>query len=87
MLYLCRRQPRRQKLSDKITLEEGIDVADGDCVIVIQKDGSIGQVILPEINDPSKETKGYKMTLKLIEIIDKEKGAMIRDAANKKRYN
>lgn len=74
-------------MSNNIKFEEGIDIAPGDCIIVIKEDGSIGEVILPEVNTPSQETKGYKITLKLIEIIDKEKGLMIRNAANKKKYN
>ena len=87
MLCLCRRQPGRPKLSSKIKAEEGIDIAPGDCIIVIKEDGSIGEVILPEVNVPSQESKGYKLTLDVLEFIDKEKGGLIRTAANKKKYN
>lgn len=68
-------------------MEEGIDVAVGDSVIVIKQDGTIGQVIMPEVNRSSQETKGYKLTLDILEFIDKEKGAMIRAETNRRKYN
>jgi C-terminal processing protease CtpA/Prc len=74
-------------LSDKITIEEGIDVAVGDCIIVIKEDGSIGQVILPEVNSAAEESKGYKLTLDILEYIDNEKGALIRSETNRRKYN
>jgi len=87
MLYLYRRQHGRPKLSNKVTMEEGIDVAVGDSIIVIKEDGSIGQVILPEVNNPAQESKGYKLTLDILEFIDREKGALIRSATNQRKYN
>ena len=84
---MYKRQPERQKLSNKITTEKGIDVDPGDCIIVIKENGSIGEVFLPEINIPSQESKGYKLTLNVLDFIDKEKGALIRAAANKNKYN
>jgi hypothetical protein len=87
MLYLCRKLRGRPKLNSKVKTEEGIDIAPGDCIIVIKEDGSIGEVILPEVNVPSQESKGYKLTLDVLEFIDKEKGGLIRTAAKKKKYN
>jgi len=87
MLYLYRRQHERLKLSNKVTIEEGIDVAVGDSIIVIKEDGSIGQVIMPEINNPAQESKGYKLTLDILEFIDREKGVLIRSATNRRKYN
>lgn len=87
MQYLCKRQQGRPKLSNKIAMEEGIDVAVGDSVIVIKEDGSIGQVIMPEVNNPAQESKGYKLTLDVLEFIDKEKGGLIRAETNRRRYN
>ena len=87
MLYLYRRQHGRPKLSNKVKMEEGIDVANGDCIIVIKENGSIGEVILPEVNNPSQESKGYKLTLDVLEFIDKDKGALIRSETNRKKYN
>ena len=46
----------RPRLSNKIKMEEGIDVADGDCIIVIKENGCIGEVILPEVNNPAQES-------------------------------
>jgi hypothetical protein len=68
-------------------MEEGIDVAVGDSIIVIKEDGSIGQVILPEVNKPAQESKGYKLTLDILEFIDREKSALIRSATNRRKYN
>lgn len=87
MLYLFRRLHGRPKLSNKIVMEEGIDVAVGDSVIVIKEDGSIGQVIMPEVNNPAQESKGYKLTLDILEFIDKEKGGLIRSETNRRKYN
>ena len=87
MHYLCRKQHERQKLSNKVLIEEGIDVAVGDSIIVIKEDGSIGQVILPEANNPAQESKGYKLTLDILEFIDKEKGMLIRSETNRRKYN
>ena len=74
-------------MNKNIKFEEGIDIAPGDCIIVIKEDGSIGEVILPEVNVPAQESKGYKLALDVLEFIDKEKGELIRNAANKKKYN
>ena len=74
-------------MNKNIKFEEGIDIAPGDCIIVIKEDGSIGEVILPEVNVPARESKGYKLTLDVLEFIDKDKGGLIRNAANKKKYN
>lgn|GEM_PF-6424498 len=74
-------------MSDKIVIDESIDVAVGDCIIVIKEDGSIGQVILPEVSNPAQESKGYKLTLDVLEFIDKEKGTLIRKENNRRKYN
>ena len=87
MPCLYRRQHGRPKLSNTVKMEEGIDVADGDCIIVIKENGSIGEVILPEVNNPAQESKGYKLTLDVLEFIDREKGALIRSETNRKKYN
>jgi len=87
MQSLCKKQLRRPKLNNKIVIDEGIDVAVGDSVIVIKEDGSIGQVIMPEVNNPAQESKGYKLTLDVLEFINKEKGRLIRSETNRRRYN
>jgi hypothetical protein len=87
MQYLFKKQHGRPKLNNKIVMEEGIDVAVGDSIIVIKEDGSIGQVIMPEVNNPAQESKGYKLTLDVLEFIDREKGGLIRSETNRKRYN
>jgi len=87
MLYLLLKLLRRPKLNNRVEIEKGIDLEAGDCVIVIKENGKIGEVFLPEINNPAKETKGYKLTMNILEFADKKSGELIRAAANKKRYN
>ena len=87
MLYLLLKLLRRPKLNNRVEIEKGIDLEAGDCVIVIKENGKIGEVFLPEIDNPAKETKGYKLTMNILEFADKKSGELIRAAANKKRYN
>ncbi len=41
----------------------------GDSVVVIKKDGSVGKVILPEMNNETQHTAGYKKMLQVLEIL------------------
>ena len=41
----------------------------GDCCIVIKPNGTIGKVILPEMNNRMPQTEGYKKMLKIIDIL------------------
>lgn len=74
-------------MSSKVRIVDGVDVHEGDCIIVINQDGSIGEVILPEHNNTSPETKGYKLTLDVLEFLLKVKGATIRSKTETKKYN
>ncbi len=41
----------------------------GDSVVVIKKDGSVGKVILPEMNNETQHTARYKKMLQVLEIL------------------
>ena len=41
----------------------------GDSVVVIKKDGSIGKVILPEMNNEMQQTQGYKKMLEVLDLL------------------
>ena len=41
----------------------------GDSVVVIKKDGSVGKVILPEMDNETQHTAGYKKMLQVLEIL------------------
>ena len=50
-----------------IEVNDEIDFEIGDCCIVIKPNGTIGRVILPEMNNRTPQTDGYK---KMLEVID-----------------
>jgi len=49
----------------KIDLEvaEELDFEIGDCVIVIKQDGSLGKIVVPEMNAETIKSDGYKKML------------------------
>ena len=51
------------EVSDELNFEVG------DCCIVIKPNGTIGKVILPEMDHRTPLTEGYKKMLKIIDII------------------
>ena len=51
------------EVSDELNFEVG------DCCIVIKPNGTIGKVILPEMNNRMPQTEGYKKMLKIIDIL------------------
>ena len=52
-----------------IEVNDELDFEVGDCCIVIKPDGTIGKVILPEMDHRTPLTEGYKKMLKIIDII------------------
>jgi hypothetical protein len=55
-------------------IEEGIDVAVGDSVIVIKEDGSIGQVIMPEVKQSCTREQRLQINFGCIRIYQQGKG-------------
>ena len=55
------------KIDIEVTDELNFEV--GDCCIVIKPNGTIGKVILPEMNNRTPQTEGYKKMLKIIDIL------------------
>ena len=52
-----------------IEVNDELDFEVGDCCIVIKPNGTIGKVILPEMDHRTPLTEGYKKMLKIIDII------------------
>ena len=52
-----------------VEVNDEIDFEVGDSVIVIKENGTIGKIILPEMNNKVPQTEGYKKMLKIIDIL------------------
>ena len=52
-----------------IAIDDHLDIEVGDSVIVIKADGSLGKVILPEMNRETQQTEGYKKMLKVLDLL------------------
>ena len=52
-----------------IAIDDHLDIEVGDSVIVIKADGSLGKVILPEMNRDTQQTEGYKKMLKVLDLL------------------
>ena len=51
------------EVADELEFEEG------DCCVIIKRNGTIGRVVMPEMNKSIIATKGYKKLLDVLEII------------------
>ena len=52
-----------------IAIDDHLDIEVGDSVVVIKADGSLGKVILPEMNRDTQQTEGYKKMLKVLDLL------------------
>ena len=52
-----------------IAIDDHLDIEVGDSVIVIKSNGSLGKVILPEMNRDTQQTEGYKKMLKVLDLL------------------
>ena len=52
-----------------IEIDDHLDMEVGDSVVVIKKDGTVGKVILPEMDNETQHTAGYKKMLQVLEIL------------------
>ena len=55
----------------KIDLEisDSLEFEEGDCAVIIKSDGSIGRVIMPQMNQATLKTEGYKKLLDVLEVL------------------
>jgi len=55
----------------KIDLEiaDSLEFEEGDCAVIIKSDGSIGRVIMPQMNQATLNTDGYKKLLDVLEVL------------------
>jgi hypothetical protein len=52
-----------------IAIDDHLDIEVGDSVVVIKADGSVGKVILPEMNQKTQHSKGYKKMLQVLDLL------------------
>ena len=50
-------------------IADDIEFDDGDCCVIIKSDGTIGRVVMPEMNKDIIGTVGYRKLLDVLEIL------------------
>ena len=55
------------KIDFEVTDE--LEFENGDCCIIIKSDGSIGRVVMPDINENIVDTEGYRKLLDVLEML------------------
>ena len=50
-------------------IADDLEFEDGDCCVIIKSNGSIGRVVMPDINQKIVDTEGYKKLLDVLEIL------------------
>jgi hypothetical protein len=55
----------------KIDLEvsDNLQFEDGDCAVIIKEDGSIGRVVMPDVNRKMIASEGYRKLLDVLEVL------------------
>ena len=55
----------------KIDLEvsDNLEFDDGDCAVIIKEDGSIGRVVMPQVNRKMIASEGYRKLLDVLEVL------------------
>ena len=55
----------------KIDLEvsDNLQFDDGDCAVIIKEDGSIGRVVMPDVNRKMIASEGYMKLLDVLEVL------------------
>ena len=55
----------------KIDLEvsDNLEFDDGDCAVIIKEDGSIGRVVMPDVNRKMIASEGYRKLLDVLEVL------------------
>jgi len=66
---LCKRQHERPALN-RARMEDTLEIQAGDSVIVIRSDGTIGKVIMPEVNNELDKTPGYEKVIEVLELFN-----------------
>ena len=56
---------------NKIDFEvaDELEFEDGDCCVIIKSNGTIGRVVMPEMDKEMVTTKGYKKLLDVLEML------------------
>tara|TARA_A100001011_G_scaffold390890_1_gene475212 strand:- start:285 stop:509 length:225 start_codon:yes stop_codon:yes gene_type:complete len=56
------------RVTSEIT--DGMHIEPGDCIVVIKKDGTVGKVVMPEMNVHMQNSVGYKKLLEVLDVIE-----------------
>ena len=71
----------------KIDLEvsDNLQFDDGDCAVIIKEDGSIGRVVMPDVNRKMIASEGYRKLLDVLEVLQPgSRDKMIQHAEKEK---
>tara|TARA_B100001964_G_scaffold179863_1_gene198629 strand:- start:39 stop:275 length:237 start_codon:yes stop_codon:yes gene_type:complete len=50
-------------------IADELEFEDGDCCVIIKRNGTIGRVVMPEMDTKMIATKGYKKLLDVLEML------------------
>ena len=50
-------------------MSDNLQFDDGDCAVIIKDDGSIGRVVMPDVNRKMIASEGYRKLLDVLEVL------------------
>jgi hypothetical protein len=50
-------------------VSDNLQFDDGDCAVIIKEDGSIGRVVMPDVNRKMIASEGYRKLLDVLEVL------------------
>lgn len=52
-----------------LEIAENLEFEDGDIAITIKPDGEIGKIIMPKMNEETRNSEGYRKMLDVVELL------------------
>ena len=52
-----------------VEVSDNLQFDDGDCAVIIKEDGSIGRVVMPDVNRKMIASEGYRKLLDVLEVL------------------
>jgi hypothetical protein len=86
MCCLCKKQPRRQKLYKK-QLDDSLEINPGDSVLVIDENGKLKKLIMPEFRKNIPATAGTEKVLEILKIFDPNAELETFESVDKRTIN
>ena len=86
MCCLCKKQPRRQKLY-KSRLDDELVIEPGDSVLVIDNNGKLKKLIMPEFRDQLVQTAGTEKVAEILKLFDPDAELETFERIEKERLN